>query len=107
MHEAMIPLRWHLDDCDESNGALRVISGSHRRGRLSAGQITEIRKTEKEVTCSIRAGDVLLMRPLLLHASSQATVPRHRRVVHVEYATQALADGLDWAETVVSSRRRV
>src|SRR5277367_2259152 len=27
--ENMITLRLHLDDCDESNGALRVIPGSH------------------------------------------------------------------------------
>ncbi len=104
MLEAMITFRLHLDDCDESNGVLRVIPGSHRLGRLSAAQIAEIRRNEKEVMCSARAGDVLLMRPLLLHASSQATVPNHRRVVHLEYAMQALAGGLDWAETVVPSR---
>src|SRR5579859_5606345 len=28
--EQMLTLRLHLDDCDESNGALQVIPGSHR-----------------------------------------------------------------------------
>ncbi len=36
------------------------------------------------------------MRPLLLHASSEVSVPTHRRVIHLEYATCPLADGLEW-----------
>lgn len=97
--ESMITLRIHLDDCDESNGALRVIAGSHRLRRLSAAQISEARVQANEVMCSVRAGDALLMRPLLLHASSAAQVPSHRRVIHLEYATCPLAEGLKWAET--------
>jgi hypothetical protein len=31
------------------------------------------------------AGEALLMKPLLLHASSQATAPKHRRVLHLVY----------------------
>jgi hypothetical protein len=38
------------------------------------------------------------MRPLLLHASSPAASPRHRRVVHLEYAAADLAGGLAWHE---------
>jgi hypothetical protein len=38
-----------------------------------------------EVTCLARTGEALLMRPLLLHASSVAKEPRHRRVLHVVY----------------------
>lgn len=37
--EQMITIRLHLDYCDESNGALRVLSGTHRFGRLAAEQI--------------------------------------------------------------------
>ncbi len=94
----MVALRLHLDDCDESNGALQVIPGSHRIGRLTAGRIGELRVREKSVVCSVRAGDALLMRPLLLHASSEALAPAHRRVIHLEYAACALPAGLEWAE---------
>jgi hypothetical protein len=41
-------------------------------------------------------GGVLLMRPLLLHASSASQVPRHRRVLHIEWAAQELPGGLQW-----------
>jgi ectoine hydroxylase-related dioxygenase (phytanoyl-CoA dioxygenase family) len=98
--EAMIAVRLHLDDCDSSNGALRVIPGSHRLGRLNAAAINRLRSRQEEVTCSVRAGDALLIRPLLLHASSEALVPAHRRVIHLEYATYPLAEGLAWAEAM-------
>jgi len=41
-------------------------------------------------------GGALLMRPLLLHASSPALEPGHRRVIHIEYSNCALATGLEW-----------
>jgi ectoine hydroxylase-related dioxygenase (phytanoyl-CoA dioxygenase family) len=96
--ESMLTIRLHLDDCDETNGALRVIPGSHRRGRLTSAEITEARAQQSEVLCSMRAGDALLMRPLLLHASSEARAATHRRVVHLEYAMAPLPEGLTWAE---------
>jgi len=99
--ENMVTLRLHLDDCDESNGALRVIPGSHQRGRLSAAQIADMGEQRAEVLCAVRAGDALLMRPLLLHASSEAKNVSHRRIVHLEYAPACLPDGLEWAETLL------
>jgi len=98
--ETMVTVRLHLDDCDESNGPLRVIPGSHRTGRRDAADIVKSRANQKEVICSMQAGDALLMRPLLLHASSEASAPAHRRVVHLEYSTGSLASGLEWAEAL-------
>lgn len=100
--EAMVTIRLHLDDCDDSNGALRVIPGSHRLGRLNASSITETRTQREEVICTVHMGDALLMRPLLLHASSEAVNPAHRRVIHLEYTTSCLPDGLEWAESCPS-----
>ena len=99
----MVTLRLHLDDCDESNGPLHVIPGSHRLGRLDAADIVKSRANQKEVVCTMQAGDALLMRPLLLHASSEASELAHRRVIHLEYATCPLASGLEWAETPLST----
>jgi hypothetical protein len=95
----MLTLRLHLDDADEGNGALRVIPGSHREGRLDAVAIEAWRARGPEVLCAAAAGDVLLMRPLLLHASGKSAGARHRRVLHLEYACGALPGGLCWHET--------
>ncbi len=94
--ERMLTVRLHLDDADDSNGALRVLPGTHRLGRLSAEQIRELRSRQAEVLCTVAAGDALLMRPLLLHASGRSTSPRHRRVLHIEYAAFQLPSGLQW-----------
>ena len=96
--QQMIAVRLHLDDADESNGALRVLPGSHRLGRLSSERVQELRSQQSDFLCAVSAGDALLMRPLLLHASSRSTSTRHRRVLHIEYAAFTLPDELNWHE---------
>jgi ectoine hydroxylase-related dioxygenase (phytanoyl-CoA dioxygenase family) len=70
--EHMLALRLHLDDCDEANGPLRVIPGSQVLGRLTAIEIRRRCKRAPSVACLVPAGGVVLMRPLLLNASSIA-----------------------------------
>jgi hypothetical protein len=94
--EQMVALRVHLDDCGPDNGPLRVLPGSHRHGRLDDAEIERWRQTTEEVICCAAQGDGLIMRPLLLHASSAAISPSHRRVIHLEYARDALPGGLNW-----------
>ena len=96
--EQMLAVRLHLDDADETNGALRVLPGTHQLGRLSPAQVQEQRARQDDVLCTVAAGDALLMRPLLLHASGRSTSQRHRRVLHIEYAAFALPDRLHWHE---------
>jgi len=96
--EQMLTVRLHLDDADESNGALRVLAGTHRLGRLTAEQIQRCRETHEEVFCKAKAGDALLMKPMLLHASSRSTSERSRRVLHIEFAGFQLPMLLDWHE---------
>lgn len=95
----MITVRLHLDDCDASNGALRVLPGSHQGGRLDPDQISAARAAAKEVLCEAAAGDALLMRPLLLHASSKSVTDRRRRVLHIEYCSGRLPEGLAWHDS--------
>ena len=94
--EGMLALRLHLDDCTAENGALRVIPRSHLGGKLLPGAIPRVVATNPEVVCAIPRGGAMVMRPLLLHASSPATHPAHRRVLHIEYATAELPGGLKW-----------
>jgi hypothetical protein len=101
--EKMLTVRLHLDDADETNGALRVLPGSHRLGRLPFERIQELRSQEPDFLCAVSAGDALLMRPLLLHASGRSTSARHRRVLHIEYADFTLPAELQWHEAVFDS----
>jgi hypothetical protein len=96
--QTMLTLRVHLDDCDATQGPLRVLPGSHARGRLDAGAIRAWLDRVAPVTCLVPRGGVLVMRPLILHASSPAIDPRHRRVVHLEYASRPLPGNVEWLE---------
>jgi len=94
--EQMLALRLHLDDCGPANGPLQVIAASHQAGRLSARQISERREQQPAQICCVPRGGAMLMRPLLLHSSLPATEPKHRRIVHLEFAARPLPDGLQW-----------
>jgi ectoine hydroxylase-related dioxygenase (phytanoyl-CoA dioxygenase family) len=94
--EGMLSLRLHLDTCDEDNGPLRVLPGSHRYGRLDAAATRQWRHEHPEVVCTVPTCGALLMRPLLLHASSDSRRPGHRRVIHIDFAAEDLPFGLRW-----------
>jgi hypothetical protein len=96
--EGMLAVRVHLDDCGPENGPLRVLPGSHRSGVLSSEEIEAWKEKSTEVPCLVDRGGVILMRPLLLHASSSATLVNRRRVLHIEYAPRTLPDSLEWYE---------
>jgi ectoine hydroxylase-related dioxygenase (phytanoyl-CoA dioxygenase family) len=92
----MLTVRIHLDDCGSSNGALLIVPGSHRRGILAECDIDATACEAQSVVCEANAGDALLMRPLVLHASKKAATPRHRRIIHLEFAAEPLPGGLSW-----------
>jgi ectoine hydroxylase-related dioxygenase (phytanoyl-CoA dioxygenase family) len=92
----MISIRLHLDACDESNGALHVIPGSHRAGRIAEADIPSVLAKSRTHTCAVGRGGALLMRPLVLHASSPSQAPVHRRVIHLDFACERLPLPLKW-----------
>ncbi|MBF9220648.1 phytanoyl-CoA dioxygenase family protein [Hymenobacter ruricola] len=94
--ENVCTIRLHLDDCDASNGALKVVPGSHRHGVLFAADIAA--RTAGATGCAVPAGGAMLMRPLLLHASNRSTSRRPRRVIHLEFSSVELPAGLHWRE---------
>ena len=94
----MVTIRIHLDETPASNGALRVIPQSHKKGKLESKSIL-FDVDDSEVTCACAPGDVLLMSPLILHASKRAERPKRRRILHFEYAPlDALDERLSWHE---------
>ncbi|HEY9676926.1 MAG TPA: phytanoyl-CoA dioxygenase family protein [Drouetiella sp.] len=93
----MVSVRLHLDDCLADDGALEVIPSSHYTGVLSQRRIDDLSAKGVYNVCAARAGDALLMRPLLVHRSSPSKDEGHRRIVHIEYTSVLLPDGLEWA----------
>ena len=94
----MLTARLHLDDVTDENGPLRVLPGSHRGDKQFTGDANETK-----VLCD--RGDVLLMRPLLSHASGHSMdgTTRHRRVIQLEFSgMRDLPDGYQW-HTYISS----
>jgi ectoine hydroxylase-related dioxygenase (phytanoyl-CoA dioxygenase family) len=94
--ENMLSVRIHLDACGEENGALRVIPGSHQFGRIPEDEIPSVRHNLPEQVCAVGVGGTLLMRPLLLHASSPSRAPEHRRVIHLDFVAVQLPLGMNW-----------
>lgn len=95
----ILAIRLHLDESGPDNGPLRVIPGSHKQSRLSGQQVFDWQK-QKSVVCTVPRGGALLMRPLLLHASSACIVPKPRRVIHLEFAADNLPNPLEWFDKV-------
>ncbi|MDB4918635.1 phytanoyl-CoA dioxygenase family protein [Mucilaginibacter sp.] len=89
-------IRIHLDDTDAGNGALKVIPGSHLKNICRVDSLDW--ENETETTCKVNAGGVMIMRPLLLHASNRTTVNKKRRVVHIEFSKTELPVPICWAE---------
>jgi len=85
--EKIVALRVQLDDSTADNGPLRVLPGTHAGGVLTDEEVAGLVKRITPVDCHAASGGVVVMRPLIVHASSKITSPAPRRVLHFEYAT--------------------
>ena len=85
--EQVIALRLHLDDSTAENGPLRILPGTHRSGVLTDQEIEAAIAPGHKTSCLVRQGGVIVMRPLIVHASSKSASDIPRRVLHIEYAT--------------------
>jgi ectoine hydroxylase-related dioxygenase (phytanoyl-CoA dioxygenase family) len=92
----MLAVRIHLDACDADNGPLRVIPGSHLAGKLDPSELDAMVGSASVVELYVPQGAIVLMRPLLVHASSTANTAAHRRVLHIEFAPPEAISPLQW-----------
>lgn len=93
----MVAFRIHFDESNLENGCLKVIPGSHALGILSQDHIHNVDKSEAAVIVEAPALSALVMRPHLLHASNKGAKPSRRRVLHLEYSSYKLKNGVQWA----------
>jgi hypothetical protein len=94
--ERLVAVRVHIDDCPAESGALRVVPHSHVEGRVDPSQAEALRLHHGETVIPVAQGGALLMSPLLLHASSKATLLSPRRVLHFVFGPPTLPLGLEW-----------
>ena len=87
--EKVIALRLHLDDSTAENGPLRVLPSSHRNGVLTDQEVEDAVAKADATSCLVGQGGVIVMHPLIIHASSKSEAAIPRRVLHIEYATPA------------------
>ena len=95
--EQLVAVRLHIDDCGADDGPLHVVPASHRCGRLDDASAIALRDARGTVACPVPRGGAMVLRPLLLHASSKATGTSRRRVLHFLFGPRALPCGLAWA----------
>jgi ectoine hydroxylase-related dioxygenase (phytanoyl-CoA dioxygenase family) len=103
---SLVAARLHIDECGPEDGPLGVVPGSHQAGRLSNEQALRARDELGKTICTVAKGGVLLMKPLLLHASSKSSGRGQRRVLHFVFGPRALPYGLRWAFNEPRARHR-
>ena len=94
--DELVAVRIHLDDCGITDGPLRIVAGSHKFGRVPNSEALSLRGHIGETVCPVRKGGALLMKPLVLHASSKSSGNHHRRVLHFVFGPPVLPFGLTW-----------
>lgn len=96
--EGNFTIRIHLDKTTKENGALKVVNKSHLKGicRIESVEIND----ETETFCEVENGGIMIMKPLLFHASNKTINNERRRVIHIEFSNQELPKELEWNERI-------
>ena len=85
----MVAIRLHLEDNNSENGALELVSGSHKNLN---------RNGERKLSI-VEKGGALVMRPLVLHASTKLKSGK-RRVLHFVFGPKKLPNKAEWANAM-------
>jgi len=85
-----------LDRCDEANGCLKLVAGSHKLGRIEHNRIgmasgvdperlALIEQRHRVVSCVMAPGDAVFFHANTLHASGPNVSDRPRTLLHMSY----------------------
>jgi len=89
--QMMVNVFWFLDDADATNGATRLVPGSHRLRQLPRGQWAQPHGTHpQERTLEARAGDAIVFSAHLWHAGSVNRSGARRRVAIAQFGRSEL-----------------
>jgi ectoine hydroxylase-related dioxygenase (phytanoyl-CoA dioxygenase family) len=94
----MLFVRIHIDQCDETNGAMEMAVGSHKLGCVSASSAASVATSLPVEVCRAAPGDVLIIKALTLHRSRKAAYGGSRRALRIDYARRSDLDPrLEWS----------
>jgi ectoine hydroxylase-related dioxygenase (phytanoyl-CoA dioxygenase family) len=78
---------WMLDDFTQENGAIRMVPGSHRWGKLPQDAVTELQAPHPdEVLITGKAGTVVVMNAHMWHGGTANRTGKPRCAMHAFYA---------------------
>lgn len=95
--ERTVSLRLHLDDVPINNAPLLTLKGSHKLGKVAAERAGRFAEECEIISHTAQAGDLLVLRTPVIHASQRASTPDQRRVLHLDFCDTALPPPLEWA----------
>lgn len=106
--ERMLTLRFNLDPCGSESGPLRVLAATHRR-ILEASEVEAAVATMPQTVCATGAGGLVVMWPLILHASSPGgnlSAPNASRILSPPTSLPATPSGAGCCQDGSPSGRR-
>lgn len=89
VYDQLLVVRLSLDDCTFFDGALKLCPSSYKHGVLTPYEVRG-HSLRPFSSPEMKAGDVLLMHPLTIHASAASTTGKRRRVLHSVFAAAGL-----------------
>lgn len=98
--ESLVAVRLHLEPCGPDDGPLHLIPRTQTLGILGPDDAARLRQTHTTEVCTLETGGALVMKPLLLHASSKATGSSRRRVLHFLFGPRTLPSEVRWQYAV-------
>jgi len=96
--ENIVFARIYLDDVTQSSGDMQILLGSHKCGKIKQRDISAIVNQFEPEVCNGKAGDVLLCKALILHASPPSSSSAQRRILRVDFSNSELENGLNWTK---------
>ena len=92
-HQCIVNAFWMLDDMDESNGATRLIPGTHRLQRVPDKSLSQPDSRHPQARyIAARCGDVLVFTAHLWHAGSRNVSGAPRRIAMAHFARREVVE---------------
>lgn len=86
--------RISLDPMSKENGAIFIVPNTHREGIYEHEEILSKVKKIGPLLYEMKAGDMMIMSPLLIHNSPRSTTSVSRRILSIEFSACPLPNQL-------------